>query len=425
MVRTAAGENDGSMNDTHPSDAARPRRVQDIADVRRARDDRMVGGVAAGIGRWLNIDPVIVRIGFVALTFVGLAGLILYVTGWLFLPAEDRERSIVGEAVGLGENDATVRTIALIVGAGFAIAAVFGDSAWGMNGWVWWTMWSLLWVAIPVAFVYWFFVGRKKSSDPSAGGYSSAATTPMPTTAPTAATTAVAGGDQRTEATLGTTTPIGPPPDAPGPSMSGPPTPPDRAPWSPALFLATLSVIALTWGGLWLWSQRGGEVSAEIYAAAGLGITAVGLFVGTRFGNAGLLAPVGVILSVVLATTAMLPNVRAGDFRYTPVNAEQATETIDTGAGQVTYDLRDVREPEELAGESVSIRHGVGAVRVIVPRGLEVDIDAAVRVGKVDVFGRTGDGWQQKVVQTSGGRDEQAFDISVTSSLGLIEVVRS
>src|SRR5215831_5058731 len=37
----------------------------------RSRQDRMLAGVAGGLGRYFNVDPVIFRIGFVIAPFVG------------------------------------------------------------------------------------------------------------------------------------------------------------------------------------------------------------------------------------------------------------------------------------------------------------------------------------------------------------------
>jgi phage shock protein PspC (stress-responsive transcriptional regulator) len=50
----------------------------------------MIAGVAAGIADYLGIDPTVVRIVFVVLTFVGGAGLPLYLAGWLLIPEADR-----------------------------------------------------------------------------------------------------------------------------------------------------------------------------------------------------------------------------------------------------------------------------------------------------------------------------------------------
>lgn len=59
----------------------------------RSRDDRVLGGVAGGLGRYFNVDPVIFRIGFVALTFASGVGLLLYLGAVLFVPAEGEEQA--------------------------------------------------------------------------------------------------------------------------------------------------------------------------------------------------------------------------------------------------------------------------------------------------------------------------------------------
>ena len=51
----------------------------------RPRDDRQVAGVAAGIARRYDIDPVLVRVGFVVAAFSGI-GALLYIAGWIALP---------------------------------------------------------------------------------------------------------------------------------------------------------------------------------------------------------------------------------------------------------------------------------------------------------------------------------------------------
>jgi phage shock protein PspC (stress-responsive transcriptional regulator) len=46
----------------------------------------VVGGVASGLGLYFGIDPVVFRIGFVALTLAGGAGLLVYLLLWAVLP---------------------------------------------------------------------------------------------------------------------------------------------------------------------------------------------------------------------------------------------------------------------------------------------------------------------------------------------------
>src|SRR3712207_7397152 len=44
----------------------------------RSRDDRMIAGVAGGVAKYFNVDPVIVRIVAIVLVFFGGAGALLY-----------------------------------------------------------------------------------------------------------------------------------------------------------------------------------------------------------------------------------------------------------------------------------------------------------------------------------------------------------
>ena len=54
--------------------------------LRRSPDDRLIAGVAGGLGVYFGIDPVIVRIGFIILTFFGGVGPALYLVAWLIVP---------------------------------------------------------------------------------------------------------------------------------------------------------------------------------------------------------------------------------------------------------------------------------------------------------------------------------------------------
>ena len=57
--------------------------------LRRSRADRMLGGVCAGIARYLGVDPVAVRVGYaiVALVSGGLA-VLAYPVLWILMPEE-------------------------------------------------------------------------------------------------------------------------------------------------------------------------------------------------------------------------------------------------------------------------------------------------------------------------------------------------
>lgn len=51
----------------------------------RSRTDRVVSGLAGGLAAHLGLDPVLVRIGFVALALAGV-GIIAYIIGWIAIP---------------------------------------------------------------------------------------------------------------------------------------------------------------------------------------------------------------------------------------------------------------------------------------------------------------------------------------------------
>jgi phage shock protein PspC (stress-responsive transcriptional regulator) len=54
----------------------------------------MLGGVAAGLADYFDVDPVLVRVGFVVLAFVGGLAVPLYLAGWALIPDEDSDTSI-------------------------------------------------------------------------------------------------------------------------------------------------------------------------------------------------------------------------------------------------------------------------------------------------------------------------------------------
>jgi len=65
--------------------------------LRRSRDGAMLAGVAAGLADYFDVDVTLVRIGLAALTFLGGAGVPLYVAAWLLLPEEGSDTAIAGE----------------------------------------------------------------------------------------------------------------------------------------------------------------------------------------------------------------------------------------------------------------------------------------------------------------------------------------
>src|SRR4029453_755068 len=56
--------------------------------VRRSRSEKLVAGVCGGVGRYLGVDPVLLRIAFIILALANGLGVIAYVVAWVAIPEE-------------------------------------------------------------------------------------------------------------------------------------------------------------------------------------------------------------------------------------------------------------------------------------------------------------------------------------------------
>jgi phage shock protein C len=64
--------------------------------LRRSRTNKVIAGVCGGIGRYLGVDPVLIRIAFVVLAIAGGSGFLLYILSWILMP-EERPGEDLGE----------------------------------------------------------------------------------------------------------------------------------------------------------------------------------------------------------------------------------------------------------------------------------------------------------------------------------------
>jgi phage shock protein PspC (stress-responsive transcriptional regulator) len=62
----------------------------------------VIAGVAAGFGRYLDVDPVLVRLGFVLLTFANGLGILVYLAGWALMPLGYPQTASEGPAAAAG-----------------------------------------------------------------------------------------------------------------------------------------------------------------------------------------------------------------------------------------------------------------------------------------------------------------------------------
>ena len=54
----------------------------------RSVNNKILGGVAAGIASYFDIDPVIIRISFIALSVANGFGVLIYILMWLLVPTK-------------------------------------------------------------------------------------------------------------------------------------------------------------------------------------------------------------------------------------------------------------------------------------------------------------------------------------------------
>lgn len=52
----------------------------------RVEEGRMICGVCAGVGEYFNVDPTLVRLGFVLFSALGGSGLLVYIVAALLMP---------------------------------------------------------------------------------------------------------------------------------------------------------------------------------------------------------------------------------------------------------------------------------------------------------------------------------------------------
>jgi phage shock protein PspC (stress-responsive transcriptional regulator)/uncharacterized integral membrane protein len=133
----------------------------------RSTTDRAIGGVCGGLGAYLAIDPVLIRLFFVLLTLAGGSGVLIYLLLWLLIPADvageltaDATRSGAEEfatrARSLGDEMRTSiqnrnpQTV-LLIGAVLVVLGVLFLVQNLHIGWLYWLNAGVLWPLLLIA----------------------------------------------------------------------------------------------------------------------------------------------------------------------------------------------------------------------------------------------------------------------------------
>ncbi|MCD6215761.1 MAG: PspC domain-containing protein [Candidatus Aenigmarchaeota archaeon] len=67
-------------------------RSSKIRRIYRSGKDKILGGVCGGIGEYLSVDPVIIRLLWVIGILAWGSGILLYIIAWIIIPRNPRHK---------------------------------------------------------------------------------------------------------------------------------------------------------------------------------------------------------------------------------------------------------------------------------------------------------------------------------------------
>jgi phage shock protein PspC (stress-responsive transcriptional regulator) len=419
---------------------------------RRDPDAGYLGGVAAGVANHLDVDVVLVRIGFVIVTILtqGL-GALAYLLGWILIP-QSPAVSAAGAPAGRDDQRRGASfwfgVVLLTLGSIWFVGSVTGPG--GLLGQldaglviplVLLGLGVALWRRSDAPTEYVLPTSRPRASSPSTAPpgtawshadlhdttepQMSASTEQMSPANPSPPARSVADPTSPTAAELAE----GPPPAGPPapPSGSGPSggfTPPPAPVREGSLLArATLGVALLTAGILWMLDMADVTVVGPLrILSIALAIVGVGLLIGSIAGRGRSLIIAGVVLLPLVLVGSLLrgfpsmdlvvgPGGSFGQVVEAPVTIEELESSYQLGAGEFSLDLSGL---EVLPGDSVetNIQMGAGELVVTVPDDVDVVANARVGAGEVRIFEhtRTGVGVRLETVDRVDDTDPPGLD---------------
>jgi len=127
----------------------------------RTQNARMIGGVCGGLGRYLKIDPVLIRLAFVLFTLAGGAGLLVYLILLIVMPLDTKGGSVVNYMPASAEE--RQQRTKILVGGGLILVGVWylmGQIP-GLGWLSFGALWPLLLIVIGVAMIVGFMQGKE------------------------------------------------------------------------------------------------------------------------------------------------------------------------------------------------------------------------------------------------------------------------
>jgi phage shock protein PspC (stress-responsive transcriptional regulator) len=367
----------------------------------RLRNDRVIAGVASGLGAHLDVDPIWIRLAFVVLAFAGGLGVILYFVGCVAMPSVDSIPP-TGGAAPLYRGRRSGTDLRIVAGAVFLIVAAFvfaGSFHFHDTG--------LIWGAALIGIGLLFLVGDQWPSRYPAGPLMP----PADFVPPAGYTTRAAGaGDvppvsspvppyvPPVYSSYSSYTPYAPQPAYAAPAYGAQAGWPGSASRPGGLRLGTVGLAAVVLAvGVALLLQSVGVIHLTAEMGFGIVLLVLGLtlVVGARFGRSGGLVALGICLLPFAAAAVLVPEPLTGgvgNVSYTPQALSAVQSTYRLAAGQLYVDLSGV----DLGGRSVAVTSsvGFGHLVVVVPAGTTVELSGKVGAGEDNLLGRIDSGVQ-------------------------------
>ena len=355
----------------------------------RRTHGRMIAGVCQGIAEHFHVDPILVRIAFVVMSFFGGAGVIAYAAAWLLVP-EEHERTSIGERIVREHRWGRIAGIVLIAIAVSSIAK------------------PLLWFGGHGFFAVLLIIGGLYLLSP---GFSGAKAAPD-----AASTPERSEGDGDGDDLPPVTQEYSPPP----PPAAGP-----RVRRRGGLGALTFGLLFIGAGIVGLVLANGNTIEPSYVFAGGVIIVGVALVVSTWFGRSFVLIPVGLLLVGLMSASSVIDvpiTGGIGERNVMPFSTNELHDDYHLGVGELRLDLTHI------AFERGTTRHleatvGVGHLVVRLPRDVVVEIHGHAGMGDVRFFGDDHDGGvrvdRDTVVQSSG---ENAPRLVIDASVGVGQV---
>jgi phage shock protein PspC (stress-responsive transcriptional regulator) len=365
----------------------RPRRLL------RSSSDRMLWGVAGGLGEYLRVDATLVRLGFAAAAIFGGFGVIAYLVMAVVVPEDDgtgKPRE--------GRRPPTWAIVLLALAVLVALPGPLWGWGWHDGGWHWWGFFGPLWLIFLI--VAGFLVVRAMRRGRPFRGRQDAAQGSADATTTEAATAETS--ERRDE--------------------------PPRAVRAIALvvlaFAAICAAASVAACAAWATATGHGEVVAGLVVAIGVAIAATAFIADARR-----VAPWLLASALILALPA--GGIAAADIRFDGGIGEREyrpaaltdlpADGYDFGVGQMIVDLRDLPWTD---GQTVSLSSdlGIGQMIVSVPPNVCVDADATGKAGELLVRGETSDGVDLEIDQSQPTGRAPRLDLDAEIQLGQLVV---